>query len=213
MPCQRVIVAEQAISDSWITFHGTILPDETIPPEMHLLDDDHTVQWIRSYNWYHSRATCKISTPWYIWNKSERLKCMAKEHLHYSKQCSTRFWPMWIYIYSILFKSLYLPQGLRYRHPIFTTLYHTISLCMNKFWYLAQARCWRYMVRYLMWFKTATSSPASVTRQYPHPTPHPTPPQIHTILYIQTSLNIPFTSSTCGELASDISWSLTLHKD
>ena len=36
-----------------------------------------------------------------------------------------------IYIFSVLFKLLYLPQGLHYQHPTFTTLYHTFSLLHN----------------------------------------------------------------------------------
>ena len=67
-----------------------------------------------------------------------------------------------IYIYIVLLKSLYLPQGLRYRRSIFITLYHTISLCTNIFWCFAQALCRRYEVRYLMWFKTATFSSRSL---------------------------------------------------
>ena len=36
-----------------------------------------------------------------------------------------------LYIYSVLFKLLYLLQGLHYQHSIFTTLYHIISLCIS----------------------------------------------------------------------------------
>ena len=61
-----------------------------------------------------------------------------------------------LYINSVLFKLLYLPQGLRHQHPIF---YHTI-LCINKC--LWQTWCQRYEVLYLMWFKTATSSGRSI---------------------------------------------------
>ena len=69
---------------------------------------------------------------------------------------------MWIYIYCILFKSLYLPQSLCNRRPIFTTLHDTISLYISIFWCFAQAWCQCYKVRYLIWFKTATSSRRSV---------------------------------------------------
>ena len=62
-------------------------------------------------------------------------------------------------LYSVLFKSLYLLQGFRYRCP---TLYHTVSLCVNIYLCLSQSWCRCYEVRYLMGFKTATSSGRSV---------------------------------------------------
>ena len=62
------------------------------------------------------------------------------------------------FIYSVLFKLLYFLQGLCYLHPIFTTVFYTISLCINIFWCLAQPRCRRYEVRYPVWFKTVTFS-------------------------------------------------------
>ena len=92
-------------------------------------------------------------------------------YFKYHKPCFVIKRPVYIYgtfyeildLYnSVLFKPLFLSQGLCYRRPIYTTLCHTISLCISVFWCLAHARCQCYEVRYLVWFKTAASSGRSV---------------------------------------------------
>ena len=79
--------------------------------------------------------------------------CSSLKAWKWHMECSMRFWSLWIYIYRIQFILYYLLHSLRYRHPIFTTSYHTISLFTNIFWCLDEHS---YEVRYHVGFATTT---------------------------------------------------------